>query len=336
MKRLLLAVAFVFLATAAVASGVDRDVIITSDGAVFSVISQQGKGNSGSSLALTVEVDGTTTQSVVPETIDSGSNTLPTLAWDEESHTLFVVWMHMPNPASSELLIASYRNGEWLPAMSLDYKRALRYNLSVAITHSVRQKQRDDTFETRPALVLHAAWWEQGSETEGPRYAVMGLSGGSMSDPDVHEMTDFVADGEAPLVLDDKFNHDFLRHVSILDGPTPDAVDVVFNDPRTKNFYRTTLRPIAEGRLHIPVGARPGAPKLGGPKAFSVDWSGRTTTISSTDGKTLIFCNTTDSRIDYVKVTDGKWSAAQHVTLSDKLTVESAMAALARMVAVTE
>jgi len=335
MRRLLLSVAFVLLATAAVAAGVDRDVLITGSGAVYSVVSQPSKD--GSSLALTVEIDGKTTQSVVPESIGSGRNSLPTLAWDPESHTLFVVWMHMPNSSSSELLVASYRDDKWQPAVSVDYKRAQRYNLSVGITHMVRQKQRDDSVEVAPALVLHTAWWEEGSETTGPRYAVMGLSGGTVSEPDIHQMTDFVEAGDQPLVLDDTFNHDFLRHVSIIDGPTPDAVDVIFNDPRTNNFYRTTLRPIAEGRLHIPVGARPGGtPKLGGPKAFAVDWTGRTSTIASTDGKTLIFCNITDQRVDYVKVNAGNWSATQHVTLSDKVTAESALSALARMAAARE
>jgi hypothetical protein len=337
MKRLLLSVAFAFLATAALAAGVDRDVLITGSGAVYSVASQPSKDGDSSTLVLTIEDDGKTRQAVVPESVDSGRNTLPTLVWDAESKTVFVVWMHMPNATSSELLVASYRDDQWQPAVSIDYKRALRYNLSVAITHSVRTQLRDDTIEIVPALVLHAAWWEEGGEAAGPRYAVMGLGGGTVGEPDLHELTNFVAPGDAPLVLDDKFNKDFLKHVAVLDGPTPDAVDVLFNDPKTNNFYKTTLRPIAQGRLHIPVGARPGGtPRLGGPKAFAADWSGRTSTITSPDGKTLIFCSTSEGRIEYVKFVDGKWSAAQHVTLSAKVSAESAMAALAKMAAATE
>jgi len=334
MKRLLLIVAVMLFAAAAFADVADRDVLITADGTVYSIISEPSENGQDASLALTVQADGKTTRSVVPDSVANGVNARPTLAYDAESKTLFVVWMRMPNATSSELLIAGYQNDKWRPAVAIDYKRALRYNLSVGITRRVQQLQRDGTIEDGAALVLHAAWWEQGGENEGPRYAVMGLGGGTVSEPDIHDMTEFIADGDAKAELDETFNHDFLRHVAVLEGPTPNAVDVVFADPHTRNFYRATLKPIADVRIHIPVGARPGGtPKLGGPKSLSIDWSGRTSTISSHDGKTLIFCNAGADKVSYVKFHDGEWSAAKQVALSDKVTAEMALAALARMAA---
>ena len=332
MKRFLLFVVFVLLATAGFAAAVDRDVLITRDGTVYSIVSEPAETGANAVLALTVQTpDGESQRSVVPDSIDNGVNARPTLAFDEDSKTLIVMWMRLPNASTSELLVAAYQDATWQSAKSIDYKQAVRYNLSVGITRRVSQIQRDGSFEDGPALILHAAWWEEGNGNAGPRYAVVSVGNGIISAPDIHDLTEFVARDEAALVVDAKFNHDLLRHVAVLQGPTPDAVDVLFGDTRTNSFYKATLRPIADGRLHIPVGAGP-KPKLGGPKAFSADWSGRTGTIASPDGKTLILSNTTDEKVSYVKFHNGDWSAVQQIKLG-KVTAEEAMAALARMAA---
>src|SRR5437867_13242666 len=102
----------------------------------------------------------------------------------------------------------------------------------------------------------------------------MPLSPSYISDPDVHDMTEFVnAVGSTPVT------HDFMRHVALIDGPSPDAVDVIYSDSRSSSFYRTTLKPIADLRIHIPAGVR-GGPKLGAPHQLGFDWSGRTSTIT--------------------------------------------------------
>lgn len=344
MKRLLLFVAVLLFATAAFAGTADRDMLILPDGTVYSVASEEAfsfRGEAASMLVFTAQSGEKTTRSVIPESVNTGSNSHPTLAYDPGTQRLFLIWLRMTDPRSSELMVAAYIDGEWRPAVSLDSKRAVRYNLSIGITRRVQQQQRDGSFAESAALVLHAAWYEQGSGTNGPRYAVMMLGGGgTVSAADIHDLTEFVeqdgSSGISTAEINGDSNRDFYRHVAVLAGPTPDAVDVVFADPRTSSFHRTTLRPIADVRIHIPVGVRGGGPKLGGPKKLDVAWSGRTSTIESTDGKTLIFCSTTEGRIDYVKYSDGKWSAAQQVTLSDKVTAESAMTALARMAAASQ
>jgi hypothetical protein len=337
MKRLLLIVAFIFLATAAFAEAIDRDVLITPDGTVYSILSERSENGLTATLTLTAQAGGKTTRAVLPETVDNGVNGHATLAYDAESKTLLAVWLRMPNAMSSELLVAAYRDGKWQKAISIDDKPyALRYNLSVGITRRVQQLQKDGSLADIPALVLHAVWYEEGLDGETARYAVMGLDKGTITTPDIHDLTDFVdADGAAS-VADNAVSHSFLRHVALLDGPTPNAVDVLFADRRTNTFYRTTLRPIADVRIRIPVGAKPGGPHIGGPKALSADWTGRTGTIASRDGKTLIFSNATDDKLRYVKYSDGKWSALQEVALSDTVTADAAMSALAKMVRATE
>src|SRR5213075_1108813 len=121
----------------------------------------------------------------------------------------------------------------------------------------------------------------------------------------------------------------FLRQVALVDGPTPDAVDAIFSDNRSGNFFRATLRPIAEGRVHITIGVR--GPKLGEPKQLSFDWGGRTGTITSPDGQTIIFTNTTDEKVSWVTYRSGKWFDVQEIKLNDKVTVSTAMSALAKM-----
>jgi hypothetical protein len=333
MKRIALIVALVLLSTAAFADELDRDVLITADGTVYSIVSEPAADGPNTSLALTVQSpDGQTTHSVIPDSVGNGVNVRPTLAYDDESKSLFVMWMRLPNASSSELLVAAYQKETWQSAISIDYKQAVRYNFSVGITRRVQQVQRDGSFEDNRALILHAAWWEQGDGNDGPRYALIGLGGGMTSAADIHDLTDFISREETSVVTDEALNQQLLRHVAVLAGPTPDAVDVLFADPRTHSFYRTTLRPIADVRIHIPVGARPSPPKLGGPKGFSADWSGRTGTITSPDGKTLILSNSTEEKVSYVKFHNGEWSAVQQIKLG-KVTAAEAMAALARMAA---
>ncbi len=337
MKRLLLIVAFAFLATAAFAEVVDRDVLITAEGTVYSIVSERSVNGLTATLTLNVQSEGKTTHAVLPESVDNGVNARPALAYDAESKTLFVMWLRMPNAMSSELLLAAYQNGKWQKAISIDDKTyAFRYNLSMAMTRRVQQVQKDGSLTDVPMLVLHAVWCEQTGDGESARYAVMGIDKGAVTTPDIHDMTEFVGAGDAATAVDDKFNREFLRHVAILDGPTPNAVDVLFADPHTNNFYRTTLRPIADVRIHIPVGARPPGPSLGAPHALSVGWNGRTSTIASRDGNTIIFCNASDETLTYVKLSGGKWSTAQQVALTDKVTADAAMAALARMLVASQ
>jgi hypothetical protein len=337
MKRLLLTLAVMLFAGAAFAAVADRDVLITKAGTVFSIVSETSKDGLNASLALTIESGDKITHSVLPESIDNGINSRPTLAYDVESDTLFVVWMRKPNEATSELLVAAYHDDRWQPALIIDGKRpAQLYNLNVGITHHVQQVQRDEAITDVPALVLHAVWWEAGAGRDGARYAVMGVQNGAISEADVHDMSEFLGTRNTTVETEVTHDGDFLRHVALLDGPTPDAVDVLFGDQGTHSFYRTTLRPIANVRIRIPVGARPGAPIAGPKKALGIDWSGRTSTLVSHDGNTIVFVNATDEKLSYVKYADGDWSSVQQVTLSQRVTAEAAIAALAKMLAAAE
>ena len=335
MKRLLSFVAVILFAGASFAAAVDRDVLITANGTVYSIASVAVDNVPGTSLELTVQANGKSIHSTVPESIGTGVNSRPTLGYDVDSDTLFVLWMHLSSLTTSELMVAAYQNGQWQPAFTVDKRPALRFNLSVALTHHVQQVQRDGQIVDAAALVLHAAWWEQNNGgSDGARYAIMGVRSGAITDADLHDMTEFLGNRDTTAV-EPQPGDGFLHHVAILDGPTPDAVDVLFADPASHSFYRTTLKPIADARVRIPVGAHPG-PRLGLPHALATDWTGRTGTISSRDGKTVIFCNSTGDTLSWVKYSDGTWSSEQHIALNETLTAEMAMSALAKMLAAAE
>ena len=329
MKPLLLVFAAMLLAVSALAADADRDVLITSDGTVYSIASERSEDGLSSSLVLTVQAGDKKTQSVIPES-NSGVNESPTLAYDADSKALFVVWTRVSSAKSSELLVTNYKpaNDRWEPATVIDSSRVVRSNVTIRFTRQVQMIQRDGTYADTSALMLHAAWWQKApTGAESPYYAVMPLNHGLTPDPDVHDLTDLVSDRDTG----DPASSDFLHHVALLAGPTPNSVDAVFANPRTSNFYRLTLRPIVNTRVHITVGVK--GPKLGGPHTLSFDWSGRTGTISSDDGNTLIFTNTTADKVRWLTFRNGEWLPLQELALSDKVTVNAAMAALAKMAA---
>jgi hypothetical protein len=327
MKRILFAAAIVLIAaTAFAAETADRDVLITADGTVYSIVAVPSEDGLSSSLSLSVLSGGKMTQSTIPESL-TGVNGFPNLAYDSTAKMLFVVWVRTPDENSSDLLVANYDPsvGRWNAASVIDSGPVKRSNVTIRFTRQVSMLRGDGTYGPTGALILHAAWWQKASWGESPNYAVMPLSPGFDPEPDVHDLTEFVPVHAATQPV----TSDFMRHVALVDGPTPDSVDAIFSDSRTASFYRMTLRPIAETRVHITVGVK--GPRLGGPKVTSFDWSGRTGTIASGDGNTVIFTNTTDKKVAWVTWRNGDWLSEQEIGLSDKLPANAALSALAKM-----
>jgi len=114
MKRFLISAILVLASTAAFAQ---HDVLVTPDGTVFTV--EDAIPSSATSIAATGIIDlGIRNGSdvhhiVVPASTSTGYHSGATLAYDSDSKTLFVLWLHMVDGvASSELLLASYRDGK--------------------------------------------------------------------------------------------------------------------------------------------------------------------------------------------------------------------------------
>jgi hypothetical protein len=336
MKRLFVLLAVVLAPVALFAQVADdRDVLLTSDGTLYTIETNVNDGSVPIDvvmfLRLTIQHGNERMQTVVPETLASGINWRPALAYDSESKTLFVFWLKMPNAMSSELMLASYANGRWQPAVSIDSQPFhLRYNLRIGISRRVAQLQKDGSYADVPALLVHAVWWEETGYGEVARYGLFVIEKGTVSSVELHDLSEFAAVPDSAYNVDPNFNREILRHPAIVDTASPDSIDVVFGDMRTNAFNRVNLKPISDGRIHIPIGARPGGPRVPAPMSFSADWSGRIGVIApGRDGK-MLFYNTSKNAISYIMF-DGTWSTVKSLPLNEKLSADAAVVALTRM-----
>lgn len=329
MKRLLLAFALLLFPLTLLAQAADRDVLLASDGTLYTIESTfDANGDSNRTLQLTIRQGANTTYTFVPESLNGGHNIRPTLAYDNATKTLFVFWIGQPNAMSSSLNFASYRDGQWQPAVTFDDQPYhFRYNLRIGITRHVSQLQKDGTYSDVPALLVHAVWWEASDlNTEQARYALLTIDNGSISSFEIHDLSEFAVAPDAPFNVDASFNPEILRHPAIIEGT--DSVDVVFGDTVTHAINHVTLRPIADTRIHIPIG-RGGKP-LAPPKSFSAPWTGRISMATGTEGK-LAFYNMSSNGVSYILFSDGDWSDVKTITTNSALTSDAAVAALNKM-----
>lgn len=338
MKRVL-AVALFFFPVCLLAAVADRNDLLTTDGTLFTIESIPNDGSAPpqvtSYLSLTIQRQNAKPQTViVPDSLTTGAHFGPALAYDDESQTLFVFWLKMPNAMSSELLLASYSNGTWQKAVSIDNQPYdLRYNLRIAITRQVNQLQNDGSYADVPALLVHAIWWEQTGYGEYARYALIPINRGTAGTPELHNLAEFApAPTTLPNQPDTNFNSAILKQPAFADNGNADSIDVIFGDTYYDFFNRVTLKPIADGRIHIPIGAHPGGPRIGAPLSFAANWSGRISIVTSPhDASSLLLYNTTTDSVSYIEYSNGTWSAVKSLQLSNKLSADGAVAALTRM-----
>ncbi len=335
MKRLLLGFVLLLASTAALAQ--PREVLLTPDGTLYTVevVSNESATGTVLSLPVTIKQGKTVTTTVVPESL-IGVNIEPALAYDADSQTLFVFWLHQaPNSSANVLNLATYQNGKWQPAVAIDSRPGVilqvRFNLRIGVTHRVSQEQTDGTFLDAPALLVHAVWWEYNSvEGEAARYSLIPISNGVAGFPESHALTEFVSPS-ASNDVSSTFNYDFLRHPSLVEGTAADSIDVVFGDIHANVLNRVTLKPIADARIHIPGGLHGGNP-IGVPKTFSNAWAGDVTTLDGRDGR-MVFVNTTPTSVSYLMYAKGQWAPLNTIAIDDKITVDAAMGAVAKMLA---
>jgi len=340
MKRLLLIAALLVVPTALFAqTAADRDVLLTADGTLWTAESTWNDigGDANRYLHITSQQGNRFGETVVPESISSGINWRPALAYDDQSSTLFVFWLHMPNSFSSELLVAALQNGRWLPAISIDNQQYnLRYNLRIGITRHVSTLQKDGTYADAPALLLHAVWWEQTGDGEQARYALLTIDKGTLAyEPEIHNLSEFASQPDKPLDVPANFNPEILKHPAIIEGN--DSVDVVFGNTHTNALNRVTLKPVAETRIHIPIGHH--GPGNGGPIApplgFNADWTSRISLVAGQGNSKMAFYTVDKDGLSYVVYSNGTWSNLKTIATSGSVSVDGAVNALTRMVVIS-
>ncbi|MGH9459522.1 MAG: hypothetical protein ACRD2J_17945, partial [Thermoanaerobaculia bacterium] len=169
------------LVPASLAGATASDVLLTPEGTVFTVEAQRGEMRFGSPLVLSVHEGEETVSYTVPGTEDGAFHDNAALAYDAESDTLFLIWLRMPSVTFSEILFASFHDGEFTEPSSIEAAVFhLRYNLKVAVTHWINEEQEDGTYVRKRGLNVHAVWWDQTGAGELGRHAMISIRDGEV------------------------------------------------------------------------------------------------------------------------------------------------------------
>ena len=338
MKRLLILL-LALVPFAAYGDTPDRDIVLTDDGTLYTVESSFAKDvpglqtNSERVLTLTVQhgSDAPAT-TVIPATTSGGWHVYPALAYDSTTKTLFVFWEAAYNTfQNTELDFVSYHDGKFNTAASLDSAHwAARQNLRIAITRSTQQLNDDGTTTSVPETTVHAVWWEDNGGAEWARYAMITVDNGAASAIHVQDLGEFVnGAGYAP-AANSNASRELLRHPSVTETRTHDSVDVLFGDMNFVTIRRVNIRPtIQGGRLRVPTG-RTGnslpAPSANLMSSTPVD------TLVNGDSVAMYYDGQKPNTIDYLMYTSGNWSAVRTLPLSDKLSHDSAVSVLQKLI----
>ncbi|HKO56079.1 MAG TPA: hypothetical protein VJ276_09385 [Thermoanaerobaculia bacterium] len=339
MKRVLLALFLLAAPLMALAQSQDRDDLLTPAGTLFTIESaasyEYPKANATSTrlLALTVQRQNQQSSTVfVPESLQSGSHTSPALAYDSDSDTLFVFWERgLNNHITSNLLFASYQNGKWSAATSIesaDFHWC--HNLRIGVTRKMEQDV-DGVKTMVPGLNVHAVWWDYNPHGEQARYAMLTIEKGGVVNPEIQkrDLSQFFTarDLMPTAAYDPNADDEVLRHPQLFESADHDSVDVVFGDIASATFRRLTLRTQSDGRIRIPLGVRGGT--VGTPK-LKADPNAKVSAVG-VPGKMALY--TVDGDVmRYVMLSGETWSPARAIALNGKVSEGSAVDVIRRMV----
>jgi hypothetical protein len=339
MKRLLLLLTVLLAVPAAFAQS-NGAVVLTSKGTLYTASVKWSDQNpevnaaSATYIALTVrEPDAAARELIVPATLAAGANSSPSIAWNEDTDTLYVFWQYMANAMSSELRFTSLdRDGKWTAPSSFENAAYhLRHNLRIALTRkSTVENEEDGTTSTIADVNVHATWWEKTGAGERARYALLSFDEEGAVSLQTHDLNEFVGTKlEKPFEVGEKFNREILRHPAIFEAANGESVDVIFGDVDTNAFHRVKLGVKAQARVRIPVGR--GDRVFGAPGDFAAAANGSIDAISPHDDRIVFFFEDKGS-IKYLVNRDDSWSSVRSILLNDGVTRDTALGAIRRFV----
>jgi hypothetical protein len=136
-------------------------------GALFGGATTEGVQSAGAStpvLALQITLPGTPPQlQLVPSTDDSAVESSPALVYEDQSNTLFVVWVSTADQVASSIKLASFSGGQWSkPITIISNPYATKTTPQLVVTRDSHQEIYPVTGSpvTHHRTVLHIAWSE--------------------------------------------------------------------------------------------------------------------------------------------------------------------------------
>jgi len=301
----------------------DRDMLLTADATLFTVERITTPSPTGESLPtyhlrLKMQQGETVKFSVVPTTDGGGVPSAPSLTYDPGSKTLFLFWQKQPNHFGSELLLGSYRNGEWGPVTSIE-SSAFHYrsNLKIGVTRLVHVEEKDKAPTRVSGLSVHAVWWDIDGYGESARYAMISFDQGTVLSIEIRNLIDFVpgqATDEPGAVIPDT-DKKFLRYPAIFEASTQDSVDIIFSDWTKNRIHRINVRPtiLDNGYIRLPVGRH--ERRFDVPTKFNA--AGRVTIVPGSSPEKLLFYGQTDQGLRWVSHNEKGWSEPMTFKLDD-------------------
>ncbi len=344
LNRILLVAVLSLASFGAVAEVADRDILLTSEGTLFTIESvwsedfEDLETSSDRLLQLTVQNGDELESMFVPASLDGGLHTNAALAWDEDSRTLFVFWQKTPNPrVTSELLFASWRDGSWSqPSVVENGSLHLRSNLRIATSSFYQEPGENESLIRRAGLIIHAVWWNETGFGEGAGYAMLDLDKGMVRSIVTTNLVDILGNNRKPedqVILPEEYDRTLFRHPAIFETTSRDGVDLVFADALTNRFHKVAVKPVkGHGVLQPPVGIWGG--NFGPPKSFVREASNKApiTVIPGVDRDKFIFYYTGVDSLEYLMVDGSTWSARRSVALNERVSAEAGVAALRRLI----
>lgn len=325
--------------SALLAEDFDRDILLTEEGTLYTIESVYSENVIGLStqstkvLQLTTQRGDLSESVIVPASLNGGMHSDPALAYDSESKTLVVFWQKTPNPRiNSDLLFCSLQENRWSePTLVDNGALSFRFNLRIAVTRYVGERLDNVTVEKKPALVIHAVWWNQDGYGEQAGYAMLSLENGVVKSKQVSDLVDLLGISRDPAVapVSENFDRDLLRNPAIF-AISNDAVEVVFADWQTNRFQKLSIRPIrANGVLIPPIGVWRGDFKA---LDTPVSINSRVSVIPGAEDGKLLFYFRSPKGIDYLMVNDGVWSDLKSVVINERVSPDAAVEALRRLI----
>ncbi|HET7437324.1 MAG TPA: hypothetical protein VFN10_21645 [Thermoanaerobaculia bacterium] len=324
----------------------EGEVLLTPDGTLYTIDTEWAADHpevvtaSNNYLVLTARRGDNVERRLVPASLSAGIHTNPSLAYDNDSRTLFIFWQHAETLMESELVFESFgADGEWGSVTAFGNGKNPRYNLRIALTRKAELEGDDGAISTASELNLHAVWWEwdYNSTSASARYAMLTVENGAVSNISLHSLEEFVAPHSTTYPVDPEMNAEILKFPAVSTTAMQDSVDVVFGNLAENGFHTVRIRPRfklqGDARIHIPIGVRENA--FPAPEFRTATDNVRIGGFTGTEGNVAFYFDGKSS-LNYLMFKHGQWTDTRSIAIDEAVTRDTALDAVRRLVNDTE